>query len=188
MLSLIFLLWASYAQTDAIAFENPSFEDEPRASASPAGWGSHTPGSTPDILPGAWGLQLKPAEGSTCIGLVTREDGSSENVAQNLPTVLKAGTCYTFSVRLAHLPKYVGYNQAVRLRVWGGGTNQHSQLLAGSPLINHTDWREYKFEFIPDKDVRCITMEAYFGPGVLFYYKGNILIDQCSVIQRCDRA
>ncbi|MDX2134017.1 MAG: hypothetical protein SFV52_04500 [Saprospiraceae bacterium] len=179
-------LWAQ--QPSPIPFFNPSFEDEPRASASPAGWTSYTPGSTPDIFPGAWGLQAPAADGKTCLGLVTRTDGSTEDVSQNLQQPLQAGVCYKFSIRLAHLPQYVGYNQAVRLRIWGGTEGRRTELLAGSPLIHHPDWREYTFEFIPDQEVRCITFEAYFGPGVMFRYKGNILLDLVSPIIRCDRA
>lgn len=172
-----------------IPFANPSFEDSPRASASPAGWQSLTPGSTPDILPGAWGLQIAPQHGRSCIGLVTREDGSSEDVSQGLAEALKAGSCYKFSVFLAHAPQYVGYNHPARIRVWGGSKRgAKEQLLASSPLVDHADWRSYKFQFIPKGDLRHITFEAYFAPGTSFRYKGNILLDNCSAIEKCDRA
>jgi hypothetical protein len=172
-----------------IEFTNPSFEDTPRANASPAGWGSNTPNSTPDILPGAWGLQCKPKDGRTCIGLVTREDGTREDFGQLLKSPLQKDICYTFSIYLAHLPKYVGHNQPIRLRIWGGSSKgAKEQLLDSSELVDHEDWKLYKFQFTPAKELRYISFEAYFGPGVLFKYKGNILLDQCSAIERCDRA
>lgn len=172
-----------------IPFRNPSFEDAPGASASPAGWQSFTPDSTPDIMPGAWGLQIMPQEGKTCIGLVTREDGTSEDVGQGLPEVLKGGFCYKFSIYLAHAPKYVGYNNPTRIRVWGSSKRGgKEQLLACSPLVDHSDWRNYKFQFIPSADIQYITFEAYFAPGASFKYKGNILMDNCSAIEKCDRA
>lgn len=170
-------------------FRNHSFEDTPRASASPAGWYSDTPGSTPDILPGAWGIEFPPQEGKTCLGLVTRSDNTTEDVTQALATPLSAGTCYSFSVFLAHAEKYVGFNQPARLRVWGSAVKgSKGKLMASSPLINHSDWRNYRFEFFTPTEIRYITLEAWYAPGVIFKYNGNILLDNCSDIQRCDRA
>lgn len=181
--------WLGFQPDGKIYFTNPSFEDTPRESASPLGWNSVTPGSTPDILPGPWGVQHKAQDGATCLGLVSREDGTSEDVTQALPGMLKAGTCYTFTLYLSHSKRYAGYNLPVRLRVWGGaGRNGRDQLLATSPLIDHEDWRVYKFQFIPNRDMRVITFEAHYGPGVFKPYKGNILLDNCSYIERCDRA
>ena len=173
-----------------IAFRNPSFEDpRPRAAAFPQGWESHTPDCTPDIMPGAWGLHFAAFDGATCVGLVTREDGTSEDIGQLLSQPLQGGKCYTFSMYLSHGPRYVGYNQPCRLRVWGGSAQGGKQeILASSPLINHADWREYHFQFVPSKEVRFITLEAWYAPGVFVRYRGNILLDKCSVIENCDRA
>ena len=188
--SLFLFLTCYFGQQDGkIYFRNPSFEDTPRQSASPAGWESLTDGSTPDILPGAWGVNSPPQHGKTCLGLVTRTDGTREDVSQMLDQTLKGGKCYNFSIYLAHAPAYVGYNQPLRLRVWGGAERGGKEvLLYSSPLIDHTGWKKYIVEFMATSDVRFITFEAYFGPGVLFYYKGNILLDNCSPIERCDRA
>lgn len=188
-LLLLFVLRPGEQPDGKIYFQNPSFEDQPGESVSPWGWQSLTRGSTPDLLPGAWGVQVAPRDGATCLGLVTREDDTVEDVTQALPGMLKAGTCYTFTLYLAHAPRYAGYNLPVRLRVWGGaGRAGRDQLLDASPLIDHADWRPYKFEFVPKRDMRVITFEAYYGPGVMFRYKGNILLDSCSPIERCDRA
>ncbi|MCA0236657.1 MAG: hypothetical protein LCH81_09765 [Bacteroidetes bacterium] len=172
-----------------IPFLNPSFEDTPRASASPAGWNSFTPGSTPDIMPGAWGIDFQPQDGRSCVGLITREDGTSEDIGQGLQETLKAGFCYKFSIYLAHSPQYVSYNNPIRIRIWGGAKRgSKEQLLASSPLIDHRDWQQYKFQFIPSGDIRYITFEAYFAPGTSFKYRGNILLDNCSPIEKCNRA
>ncbi len=170
--------------------KNPSFEDpNPRASASPDGWTSKTPGSTPDIMPGAWGLQIPALQGKTCLGLVTREDGSVEDVGQCLAKPLKNGDCYAFTIYLSHAQQYVGYNQPCRLRVWGGdGVSSKQVLLASSPLINHAAWKPYTFKFTPTRDIPCITLEATYGPGATFKYKGNILMDKCSEIEQCEKA
>jgi hypothetical protein len=178
------------AQPDKkIEFNNPSFEGKPHESVFPSGWSSKTPDSTPDLLPGAWGLKCPSQDGKTCVGLVTREDGTSEDLGQQLGEALKSGQCYTFSIYLAHSSYYRGYDKPVRLRVWGGtGNGRKDQLLDSSPLIDHSDWKNYKFEFTPTSELRYISLEAYFGPGIFFKYKGNILLDNCSVIERCDRA
>jgi len=190
-LSLSYFMFSLQLQPEQkkISFVNPSFEDQPRASASPAGWNSHTPGSTPDIMPGAWGIPFAPQDGKTCIGLVTRDDGTREDVGQTLTIPLQSGSCYAFSIWLAHSGKYVGYDAPIRLRVWGGATaGAKTVLLASSPLINHSDWRQYKLLFTTKQQIRHITLEAYFGPGMLKAYKGNILLDNCSAIEKCDRA
>lgn len=173
-----------------ISIRNPSFEDDkPAQSKVPWGWQSYTPGSTPDILPGAWGIQFAAQDGHTCVGLVTRPEGNSEDISQVLPESLKGGVCYTFSIYLAHAPKYVGFNHPVRLRVWGSANKgKKEMLLTSSPLIDHNDWRKYPFQFVPTRDMRYITFEAWYGPGITFKYKGNILLDNCSPIEKCDRA
>ena len=171
-----------------IILKNPSFEDFPRASACPEGWTSHTPGSTPDIMPGAWDVDAAPQDGKSCVALVTREDGTREDISQKLPQPLESGTCYTFSIYLAHAPKYVGYNHPVRLRIWGGSGPNKQQLLASSALVDHETWQNYKFQFVPNHAIQYITLEVNFAPGALFKYRGNILLDHCSPIERCDRA
>lgn len=172
---------------DLINLRNPSFEDTPRASASPLSWYSNTAGSTPDILPGAWNIQSPKAyDGNTYIGLVTRKD-NTEDVAQVLSQPMKANTCYKFSLMLAHSGNYVGHNQPVRIRVWGGQSGKEV-LLATSPLVDHAEWRPYTFRFTTPYEIKVITFEAYYGPGVMFKYKGNILLDGCSPLEECVRA
>ncbi|MBL7827060.1 MAG: hypothetical protein JNJ57_10545 [Saprospiraceae bacterium] len=185
----LWLVCASFQPSGKVYFRNPSFEDTPRASASPVGWYSVTPGSTPDIMPGAWGINFMPQEGNTCIGLVTRSENTTENIAQALASPLEGGVCYTFNMYLAHAESYVKFDSPCRLRIWGSATkNDKGKLLASSPLINHTDWRNYKFQFFTSGEVRYITMEAWYAPGVTFKYNGNIMLDHCSPIERCDRA
>jgi hypothetical protein len=191
LLTLSCFLLAFTAQPDQSKsfFVNPSFEDTPRASKSPAGWSHVSDGSTPDIMPGAWDIPFPPQHGKSCVGLVTREDGSCEDIGQTLVIPLESGSCYTFSIWLAHATRYVGYDAPVRLRVWGGATpGTKTMLLASSPLISHTDWQQYKLQFTAKQSLRHITIEAYYGPGMFKPYKGNILIDNCSPIEKCDRA
>ena len=191
LFSMLLAFWqnpAKPAPDDKILLQNPSFEDFPRASACPQGWASYTPGSTPDIMPGAWGVQVPAHDGETCVALVTREDGTREDISQRLPKSLESGTCYTFKIYLTHAAKYVGYNHPARLRIWGGAGKSKQQLLASSNLVDHTDWKEYKFQFVPNHKMQYITYEVYFAPGAPFNYRGNNVLDNCLPIERCDRA
>jgi hypothetical protein len=182
-------LFFSGDQGEKIAFRNASFEDTPKASASPAGWNSLTPGSTPDILPGAWEIQFPAQHGETCVGLISREDGTVEDLGQTLSETLLKGKCYEFNLYLAHAEKYVGYDKPLQLRIWGGNTRgAKTQLLGTSGLINHSEWRNYIFQFEPKTDIKHITLEAFYAPGALFHYKGNIILDNISAIEKCDRA
>lgn len=172
-----------------IHLQNPSFEGKPQASVAPQGWLYFSPGSTPDIQPGIWGVQIAPQDGRSYVGLVAREDGTAEDIGQTLHQDLLAGVCYEFSLYLAHSPRYAGYTHPLRLHIWGGASKgAKEQLLASSPLVDHAEWKAYKLQFVPTRTLRYLTLEAGYGPGVLFKYKGNILLDNCSPIERCDRA
>ena len=71
---LIFMPFVGFAQD--IRLENASFEDEPQDATMPQRWHSCKRGSTPDILPGFWGVYLEPYDGDSYVGLITRQDGS----------------------------------------------------------------------------------------------------------------
>jgi hypothetical protein len=186
------LALTAFTQTGTIytTFSNPSFDcDIQKESIVPSGWDSKPPNNTPDILPGAWGLEIAAYHGKTCLGLVSREDGSSESIGQELGKTLKKGDCYAFKVYLSHADYYVKYDKPCRLRVWGGSHSGDKQvLLATSPLINHSNWKEYEFKFTPTQDCKALTFEATFAPGVTVKYKGNILLDKCSEIMTCEKA
>lgn len=176
-------------QSERIHLRNPSFEDTPGHNKTPVGWYSATPGSTPDIFPGAWGIaHIQPQHGASCLGLITREDGTTEDISQFLGEKLIAGNCYTFKIWLAHSASYVGYDRPVRIRVWGGSSKGAKEcLLDTSPVISGAQWKEYKFQFMAKSNYAHLTLEAWYGPGCGFY-RGNILLDNCSPIQRCNRA
>ncbi|MBC7774828.1 MAG: hypothetical protein H7246_05260 [Phycisphaerae bacterium] len=183
------LLASSWQSQGKIYLRNPSFEDAAGSGKCPKGWHFTYKGSTPDILPGAWEIMFPAQDGKTCLGLVIREDGTREDITQTLAEPLVSGKCYSFTLYLAHAPKYVGYNKPTRLRIFGysekGGKNE---LLATSPLIDHADWRQYKFELSPSSTVVHLLFEVDYAPGVLFKYKGNILLDNCSPLEKCVRA
>ena len=119
---------------------------------------------------------------------ITRENGTWESITQRLTRTINRGDCYTFTLDLAHGVTYSGYNQTLKLRIWGS-TNKctKNQLLFESPLIDHPEWRPYRVEFTAKQPVRYILIEAFYQEGS-FRRKGNILIDNLSPLRWCPRA
>jgi hypothetical protein len=179
-------LW-SQAESQNITIANPSFEGEPADATVPQGWMPCKEGTTPDILPGYWGVYSQPADGDTYMGLITRQNNTWESVGQRLTGPLEKGRCYTLSLDLAHSDTYSGYNGPIKLRVWISKVKcRKDQLIYESPLIGHTDWKTYKITFTPDAESWYILLEAFHSEEE-FTYKGNILIDRMSAIHGCDR-
>ena len=191
-LLFLILIFAFFAQAqDSISIQNASFEGEELGSPGtiPQGWIGCKMGTTPDIMPGVWGVLTPPSHGQGYIGLITREDGSNESIGQRLVTPLASSTCYRFTIDLAHSSKYFGYNLPACIRIWGGIKScKYEQLLWQSSLINNQNWETHPVQFITKDAYRFITIEAYFAPGVFLKYRGNILIDNISEIISCDRA
>ncbi len=172
-----------------IRLVNPSFEGTPQDATVPTGWMACGDNSTPDILPGAWGVYTEASDGKTYLGLITREDGTWEKIAQKLRKPLKANQCYSFSTDLCHSSAYDGYNIPVKFQLWGDGRAcGRGQLLAETSVIRHGSWKTYHFEFTPKKDLEYILIEARYANGIYFAYKGNLLIDNCSAFSICQRA
>ena len=200
-----------YSQ-DTIYLLNPSFEDMPRKggeySAAIRGWhdcGSLAfPGeSPPDIHPGPtpfWNVNLPPFDGNTYLGLVVRYNDTYESLSQALQVSLKANTCYFFSAVLARSEQYVSatskspgklenFTYPVILNIWGG--NQfcsRAELLATTTPVDHSDWSYYDFIFRPKKDVKYITIEAFYNTPIHEAYNGHIMVDALSPITEinCD--
>ncbi len=170
-----------------IKLVNPSFEGEPQDATVPTGWMPCESGTTPDILPGPWGVYQEAADGDTFLGLITRADGTFESIGQRLTQPLKQNECYSFSLDLARSSTYTGYNHPLKLRVWGSITRcQKAELLYESPLIQHEDWETYPFSFATKFQYHYIILEAYAPNNQAV--KGNILLDNCSKISLCKRA
>lgn len=173
-----------------ITLINPSFEgDEPQDATVPAGWHACKTGTTPDILPGTWGVYTEPSEGETFVGIITRADGTWESIGQRLSAPVLPRECYSITLDLAHAKTYAGYNDPIRLRIWGGTAKcLRTQLLAESKVIEHTDWETYTFQFVPREPLHYIVLEAFHSDEPDFSYEGNIMIDHVRPIKICIRA
>lgn len=190
ILPLLFILFTFIALTaQTITLDNASFEGEPQDATLPQGWFAVELGTTPDILPGIWGVTKESSEGDTYIGLITREDGSFESIGQRLPAPFEKNICYSFSLDLARSKTYAGYNFPIRLRVYAGTKKgKRSQLLWSSPTVNEEEWEAHEVKFTAKKKYNYIIIEAYYGEGLLFHYNGNILIDGITPFVPCERA
>jgi len=171
-----------------LRLSNASFEDTPRDATTPIGWNSCGAYSTPDILPGYWEVTHQPVEGKTFLGLITRGDGTNEWIGQKISGVMEKNECYFFTVSLARSTTYANYNNPVILKIWGGTKLcEKRQLLAQTHPIAHEEWMEYEFVLIPKLNYEYLIIEAFFTKDSSLPYKGNLLIDACSTIEKCDR-
>ena len=171
-----------------ITLINPGLEDTPSDATVPQGWSACEWLTTPDILPGYWGVYTEPYEGDTYAGIITRENSTFESFGQRLSAPLMADTCYQMSIQLAHSNVYAGYGKPIRLRVSiSDELCDESQVIYTSPLVDHEDWRPYRFSFRPLKKSQYIMIKAYYSDKK-YSHKGNILIDAISSITNCLRA
>ncbi|MFN0014980.1 MAG: hypothetical protein ACKVU2_10565, partial [Saprospiraceae bacterium] len=181
------------AQEGKAILKNASFEDVPQASHVPEGWFYYGPveETPPDVQPGYYGCTTKPLRGNTYLGMVTRDNGTTECVGQQLDKPLLADSAYDFSVCLATSSHYeslsrstgeeVNYTSPVCLRIWGISLEQEKRvLLAESPLVTNTDWIRYRFELRPPgMHLDLILLEAWYGIPQK-HTNGNLLVDHCS--------
>ncbi len=188
LINLLLFTFAGRVQSQ-IVLKNPSIEGEPQDATMPIGWFGCAMGTTPDILPGFWGVTTEPSEGDTYMGLITREDGTYESVGQRLKEKLKKDFCYEFELDLARSSTYEGYNFPIRLKIYIGYKNcTKDQLIYASPSIQHTEWKTYEVKFDVDQDAKYIIFEAFYGEGLMFSYKGNVILDAISPLHICNRA
>lgn len=172
-----------------ILLKNPGLEAEKKSGGIIPDWKTATPGATPDIQPGLWGVHLLPEEGSSYVGLITREDGSREGIGQHLESALEAGKCYTMTIALAKAKDYAGHSWPVVLRIkGGGGSGKPLKTLTSSSAVTNQMWQTYIFEFTPSELIRYIVFEAAPVQGIIKPYRGNLLIDNISPIKQCIRA
>jgi len=186
-LLITLFLFGSFSLIAQIPFNNTSFEDEPADATVPMGWFPCEAGTTPDILPGPWGVELEAEEGETYVGLITRSDGSYESIGQRISIPLAKDNCYEFTLDLASTDTYSGFNGKIKLRVWGGTRKcKKTQLLYESKLIENDEFEEHKVSFTAEKKIKYIILEAY-NPESNAPIKGHILIDNLSNILVCSK-
>ncbi len=196
IITILFGFSCVLAKAQPISLNNPSFEDRPQPGKAPYGWqsctGEHSP---PDVEPCKnFEVTEDAVDGDTYLGLVTRDDGSSEGVSQYLAIEqLQEDSTYEISMFLFcstqkrsstarnaayRLPVKASFHAPTRLRIWGGhDACDYKTLLFESELISNKDWKRYIFTFQSDDDYEYISFEATFEKQ-FEYYNGNLMIDK----------
>ncbi len=179
----LFLVQSIAAQ---IIITNSSFEGKPADATMPSGWFMASEGTTPDILPGYWGVYNEPYDGDSYAGLITRQDGTFESITQRMENSLDKGSCYSLKFALAHSDSYAGYNQPLKLRIWiSNKSKDRQQKIYESELIESEEWQLQRIEFTPKNEMQYIIIEA-FNPRSEAV-NGNILIDGLTNPHSCNR-
>lgn len=182
-------VFLSTSVTAQIFLDNPSLEGTPQDAVTPLGWLECEKGTTPDILPGPWGVYNEPFDGKSYIGLITRSEGSWEAIGQRLKQPLKKDNCYELVFHLAHSITYAGYNEPVIFRVWGGADRcEKTELIGKTQPIDHEDWRAYRFKIKPKMTLKYLIIEVYYDPEKKYTHNGHVLIDGIQPIIWCARA
>jgi hypothetical protein len=209
LITLGFGLLCSLAQSQVfthspapILLANPSFEGNVGYGVLPGGWFScafnaESPPDTHPVPEGHFGVTQKPKDGVSYLGMVVRDNGTTELVSHKLQQPFLAGQCYSLSVHLCkseHLRSRsrltnfdADYDNPTVLRIWGGASPcGKKELLAVSPPIGHTAWVKYSFLVKSLETLQYLSLEAYYVEGSSRVYNGNILIDDFSPILPID--
>ncbi len=199
LLALLLIVLSVDAQEydQRISLKNPSFEGFAAQSVVPMRWfdcgNINFPSeSAPDTHPGGfWEVLSPPADGSTYLGMVARDNDSWESVSQRLSEYLVAGNCYAFSIKLAKSTIYKSQSQKTGLmddyttplvfKIWGGNVNcSKAELLAELGPVTNLKWKQYEVKMEPNQSHQFITFEAFYETPILFPYNGNVLVDDAS--------
>ncbi|MFN0213247.1 MAG: hypothetical protein ACKVT2_03250 [Saprospiraceae bacterium] len=188
---LLIFPFAGLCQAGMVELRNPSFEAPPDGTISQWANCGFEGQSTPDVQPGKFGCAVKPMEGKTYLGMVTRANNTWERVCQKLTKPLLKDTVYQFAICLAASPDYwsathdsdvkANYNAAVKLRVWGDNISKNEmELLAETPVLTHEYWKHYTIKIQAlEFDIDKIVLEAcYSDPEIKS--AGNLLLDNAT--------
>jgi outer membrane protein OmpA-like peptidoglycan-associated protein len=203
--------WDVSAQKSVIRLNNPDFEGQPSMNRLPSGWvdcgdpNESAPDTQPLIIPGKdtafFNVKTKAFSGKTYLGMVVRENGTTEAVSQMLSAPLQVNQCYYFNVFLARSESYqsiaktkdgrernADFNTPAVLRVWGGNSPcQRAELLGTTAPVINTRWIRQQFKLSPkSQNYQFILLEVYYQTPTLFEYNGNVLIDKASDIIQMD--
>lgn len=190
------LLVVSLLSAQVITMLNPGFEGVPGHATIPPSWmNCGAPNeSPPDTGPvSAFNVNKAPFAGESYLGMVTRDNNTTESAATYLTEVLVQGQCYRFSLAVAKSASYysvsraknipTNYNHPTRFKIWGGVEGcDKGELLAESPIVKHEDWQVYTFIIKPKMaSYSVITLETcYPRDDPPFFTNGNILLDDAS--------
>ncbi len=197
----LFFSWmlsvASLFCQQVILLNNGSFERDGAAfnGKVPMGWellaGNETP---PDLLPNEDSQVLTPApEGKYYLGLLTRNNQTTEAIGQRLTGTMFKDTVYQLRFMAARSPQYyaqerisqrnINFDIPVIVRIYGGSQSGIApELLAETPPIGHYEFKDYMLSFKPKTNCNYLVFQAYYDPKYGKAYNGHVLIDDISDI------
>lgn len=164
---------------------NPSFEGPGGENTPPPFWIPCEAANNPDLQPNNVDVFMEASDGNTYISLRVSgadRDNSREIVYSSLFKPITVGNCYQLQVDLAQATEaiYSGIlspSYPTVFKIWG---SKHAceivELLAESPVINHSEWRTYSFTVSPtDTSYSVLYIEPDFvGDST---YHGLLLVD-----------
>ena len=181
-----------------IHLKNPSFELNRKAMSgeTPVFWDDlgEEFESPPDIQPGYFAVKKAALHGDYNLGMVVRDNATFESIGQLLDGKLLKDSLYSFTAALARSDVYISlsrttrqqsnYTEACVLQIIGTNKkNKQSELLAETTPVEHTDWKNYRFELRPQSDdYDYLQLKVFYVVGSIEAYNGNILIDNLSPI------
>jgi len=184
-------LTAAAAQAP-VSLVNPSFEGRTGHSQTPEGWKNcGQPGeSPPDVQPDfTFGVRQPSMHGRSYIGMVARDNNTTECVYQALAQPLLGGQCYQFSLYASRSDiyesqsrltgEYANFNKPLMINIWGGAQTDNAMIPLGAiGPVWHTEWVRYDLELWVSETCNTLYIEADFTSKTP--YNGNVLIDDLS--------
>lgn len=189
--------------SQSIQIINKSFEGFPGAGSSDSkifqltGWNDNGDSleSPPDIHPcNRFGVTQKPSDGSTYLGMVVRDNNTTEKVYQHLSSPLKKGRLYQFTIDLCQSLSYesrsrisrrpLNYTIPTCLSIDGiTATKELVQNLYTTEAVTNKEWQKYTIRFIAKQDIDYLMLSAAYEEPCVEAYGGHILLDNMSDIE-----
>ncbi|MEZ4925105.1 MAG: hypothetical protein R3A50_02435 [Saprospiraceae bacterium] len=182
---------------DIFYFKNPNFEKGiPQMSKAPEDWKSlgEKEDSPVDIQPGFWGVNIGTIEGKQYVGMVVRDDGTTEGIGQQLDGFLLKDSSYTFRAYVGRSDVYesqsprskgiTDFHSPVILEVWGYNSeiDEYELFDKTIPIKWKSGWVAFDFLINPQLgNYDEIDIMVKYAPGHE-YENGHLLIDDLTPI------
>ena len=157
--------------------------------------------SAPDIHahaePHIWEVTAAPSDGNTFLGMVARNDGSYEMIAQELTVPVSQMKCYSFSIDLMksqtlksglnHVVETKNFTSDLKLLILGGNDGfVPDEVLHTSESVGHHDWKTYHISFRPTQQYKNLFLQVRCADSSFDDCLGNLLLDNIKDVLSAD--